>query len=133
MSSSKKTKKPSAAEGGVAVLEPRPETSILSHIGAAASDLLLTSQTAAPPAPVVTPTAADSVWQRGQRITALWGKSEERNTWVSIRGVGWKKLSSASDSANLALTALASHAFQTGRTVDYREESDGMIHEIYVW
>jgi hypothetical protein len=42
-------------------------------------------------------------------------------------------LANASDSANLTLTLLATQALQTDRPVDYREDADGMIHEIYVW
>jgi len=28
---------------------------------------------------------------------------------------------------------LSAHALEKGSVVNYREESDGMIHEIYVW
>lgn len=38
-----------------------------------------------------------------------------------------------SGSPIVALTMLSAHAREKGSTVNYREESDGMIHEMYVW
>lgn len=72
-------------------------------------------------------------WQNNAHITALWSVNQSRNAAVYIQNVGWKKLSTASDSAEVALNALASSAKQTNANVSYREEADGMIHEIYVW
>jgi hypothetical protein len=47
--------------------------------------------------------------------------------------VGWKKLANNSDSAIVALTVLSASARQTQTQVNYRDEADGMIHEMYVW
>ena len=77
--------------------------------------------------------AAAGVWQTNKRVNALWGTNEPRNSWVLIAGVGWKKLAAGTDSSALALTVLASHGKLTQASVDYREESDGFIHELYVW
>jgi hypothetical protein len=77
--------------------------------------------------------AAVGVWQQNKRVSALWGTDESRNSWVLISGIGWKRLSAGSDSAALALTTLASIAKMTQARVDYREESDGCIHELYLW
>lgn len=74
-----------------------------------------------------------AAWLNDKRISALWAINENRNSWVHIGGVGWKKLANNSDSAIVALTYLASHAKQLNCRVDYREEADGMIREIYVW
>jgi hypothetical protein len=63
----------------------------------------------------------------------LWSIAETRNAWVSITGIGWKKLANTHDSALLALTILGAHARQLQTAVDYREEADQMIHELYVW
>jgi hypothetical protein len=76
---------------------------------------------------------AAGVWQTNKRVNALWGTNEPRNTWVMIAGVGWKRLAASTDSSALALTALASLGKLTQARVDYREESDGFIHEMYVW
>lgn len=77
--------------------------------------------------------AAATIWRRNQVINGLWGKNETRNSWISITGIGWKKLANTTDSGITALTILASQALETGRPVDCREEADGMIHEIYLW
>ena len=74
-----------------------------------------------------------TVWNNDKRVTALWTINQNRNSWVYINGVGWKRLSAASDSANLALTLLAAHAKQSQTNYTYRDESDGLIHESYVW
>jgi len=76
---------------------------------------------------------AAGVWQNDKRAIALWGTNEARNSWVLIAGVGWKKLAATTDTAALALTVLAAHGKLTHARVDYREESDGCIHELYVW
>jgi hypothetical protein len=74
-----------------------------------------------------------TAWNNDKRVTALWAINQNRNSWVYINGVGWKRLSTASDSANLALTLLAAHAKQSQTNYTYRDESDGLIHESYVW
>ena len=74
-----------------------------------------------------------TAWNNDKRVTALWSINQSRNSWVYINGVGWKRLSTASDSANLALTLLAAHAKQSQTNYTYRDESDGLIHESYVW
>ena len=87
------------------------------------------------PEPGVLPETIEAagVWQTNKRITAVWGTNEPRNSWVLITGVGWKRLAAGSDSSALALTVLASNGKLTQARVDYREESDGFIHELYVW
>jgi hypothetical protein len=52
---------------------------------------------------------------------------------MGIAGVGWVKLSYGSDSGIAALTVLASHAKALQSPINYRQESDGMVHEIYAW
>ncbi len=88
--------------------------------------------TALPPKDV-TVRAAPSTWRADKRFSALWTRAEDRNSWVAIPGTGWKQLSNSSDSAVVALTMVAAHAFLTEASVTYREEDDGKIHEIYVW
>jgi hypothetical protein len=74
-----------------------------------------------------------TVWVSGKKINALWAINENRNSWVSVAGVGWTKLANNSDTAIVALTILATNARQTQGDVSYRQEADNMIHEIYVW
>ena len=74
-----------------------------------------------------------TAWLGDKRVSALWSINQIRNAWVGIAGIGWKKLSNVSDSGLVALTVLASNAKQTQTRFDYRDEADGMIHEVYLW
>ena len=84
-------------------------------------------------AQAVSASASASVWQYGKKINALWSINENRNSWVGVTGVGWVKLANNNDTAIVALTMLGADAKLTQGTVNYRQESDGMIHEMYVW
>jgi len=77
--------------------------------------------------------ASATVWVNGKKINALWSINENRNSWVGVTGVGWVKLANNNDTAIVALTMLGADAKITQGTVNYRQESDGMIHEMYVW
>jgi len=82
------------------------------------------------PAPTVSVTGT---WQTGVTVDALWSINQVRNAFMRVVVVGWVKLYNGSDGAFTALTTLASQARQTGRPVNYRQEADGMAHEIYLW
>ncbi len=77
--------------------------------------------------------AGITAWLSDKRITGVWSINQNRNSWVHVNGVGWRKLANNSDTAVVALTVLGSHARQTQTRVDYREEADGLLHEMYVW
>jgi len=74
-----------------------------------------------------------TAWNNNKRASALWGINQNRNSWVYVPGVGWKKFANNSDSAVVALTMLAANAKQSQGNYSYRDEADGMIHETYVW
>ncbi len=88
-------------------------------------------------APSLQPAASVGVgvtaWLNDKRITGLWSLNQNRNSWIYVNGIGWKKLANNSDSAIVALSMLSAHAREKDSAVNYREESDGMIREIYVW
>ena len=77
--------------------------------------------------------AAAALWRNNVRIDGLWSIDETRNAWVSVAGVGWRKIYNGRDGAFQALVSLLSQARQTNRTVNLREEADGMIYEVYLW
>jgi hypothetical protein len=77
--------------------------------------------------------AATGTWHAGATVDALFIVDEVRNAWARIVNIGWKKIFNGSDGSFTALITLASQARQTGKTITYREEADGMIHEIYLW
>ena len=88
-------------------------------------------------APTLRPQSAGSgggtgtKWLSGVHITAVWSINQDRDACVYVDTTGWVKLSNASDSGIVALTLLATLARLTKEAVTCRQESDGMIHEIY--
>ena len=105
----------------------------------------LTAQAAVEMGPVLTPPGvsiqgeaevAESItgtWRQNVTVTALWSINETRNAWVHLQNIGWKKIFNSRDGAFTTLVTLASQAKQTNRPITCREESDGMIYEIYLW
>jgi hypothetical protein len=77
--------------------------------------------------------AVTATWRSNQTVTALWSTNEIRNAWMYVVNLGWRKIYNGRDHAFTALVTLASQARQTGRPVTFREEADGMVHEIYLW
>lgn len=78
-------------------------------------------------------TGVAGTWRSGMHVTAMWSINETRNAWMYVAGLGWRKLYNGRDGAFMALVALAGQARQTGHQVAFREEADGMVHEIYLW
>lgn len=74
-----------------------------------------------------------ATWLSDKRINALWSINENRNVWISMDGIGWKKLADNSDSAIMALTILSSYARLMQARYDGLESDDGKITECYVW
>lgn len=74
-----------------------------------------------------------TAWQSDKRIVALFSSADPRNVWVAVGGVGWKRLFNANDSALEAMAIIVAHAKQLNSPVNYREEADGLIHEVYAW
>lgn len=72
-------------------------------------------------------------WHNGVTVDALWAVNEVRNAWMRVVGTGWKKLYNGRDGAFTALAILAAQARETGKPINYREEADGMVYEIYLW
>lgn len=77
--------------------------------------------------------AVTGTWQTGVTVTALWSINEVRNAWFHGSGIGWRKIYNGRDGSFRALVALAAHARQTGRPINFRQEADGMVYEIYAW
>ena len=126
---------PEAATGdGVEVGATRPSELMAEELlaGAEATAVAGGAPALAPPAAALAEEGV-TAWLSDKRVSGLWSIDEVRNSWVAITGVGWKKLHNTSDSALTALTMLGAHARQMSCRVDYREEADGMIHEMYVW
>ncbi|MCW2607994.1 MAG: hypothetical protein JWO60_2687 [Frankiales bacterium] len=85
-----------------------------------------------PPGSALRATGITAV-QSDRRISALWVNAATRNAYMHVTGIGWRRLNPANDWAWSAMVALASQARQTGCRIDYRDEADGLVHEIYLW
>jgi hypothetical protein len=136
------SKTPAAAAAGRAtsqagMTEPKPPTDAqlaasLAQTGAGAEPTQLPPGVAGAEA-VAAATAVTGTWQTGITVTALWSINEIRNAWFYSPNVGWRKLYNGKDGAFTALVTLAAQARQTNRQINFREEADGMVYEIYLW
>ena len=77
--------------------------------------------------------AGVAAWNNGKKITALWSINQNRNSWVHIDGVGWRRLANNSTAPSWQCRSSEPTLGEKATTVNYRDEADGMIHEIYVW
>lgn len=130
-----------ARETNVEVAKPRELTegeramTAQAHAGASAFPSLT------PPgiATGVSAIGAGTTWQADARVTALWSINQNCNAWMytwnrpTNSNIGWVKLPTTSESGCVALNMLASSARLTQTRLDYRQESDGLVHEIYLW
>jgi hypothetical protein len=76
------------------------------------------------------------MWQNGKNITGLWTINQNRNAWVYVNGLGWRKLAHDDDSVFTAMLAVCTSAYEQNRSVNFREVGVGgniEIHEIYSW
>jgi hypothetical protein len=122
---------------------PELSSEQLSQIARKGTAAAATTSVASAAAPSLSPSeavprvgAVGTTWQSNAQVSALWSINQDRNSWVYITNVqnpGWQKLSTASESAVVAMTMLGAHLKQTQTIINYRTEADGMIHEMYVW
>jgi hypothetical protein len=89
--------------------------------------------TLTPPAEAGAGAEGISAWLNNTRIVRLWSNGANMNSWISIEGVGWRRLHPANESAVVAMTMMAAHARAHNRLVNVRIEPDNQVHEIYVW
>ena len=73
------------------------------------------------------------LWLTNKQVDALYSTYASRFSWMHVAGATWRRFSPVSDSGVAALALLAAHARDRGRPVNYREEADQLIHEMYVW
>ncbi len=126
----------SQTSGGNTMSDSIPTLIPGTSVGGSDNGSVSAGATAAPslgPNTAAQSSGGQTVWNNGKRAAALWGINQNRNSWVYVNGVGWKKLANNSDSAVVALTILAANAKQAQGDYNYRDEADGMIHETYVW
>lgn len=77
--------------------------------------------------------AVTATWQSNVHVSGMWSINQDRNAWVYLDTVGWRKLSDASESGLVAMNMIAAHAYQLGATASLYEGDDGRIEQLYVW
>jgi len=107
----------------------------IEDLGAAAVTVVVEPRIGPPGSATALAAQGDGItaWRSDTRIGALWSNNAARNSFVYVNGVGWKKLGGMTDLAHLGLLQLARLARDTNARVDYRDEADGLIHEMYLW
>jgi hypothetical protein len=105
---------------------------------AAAGGVLLAGSASASTAPSLRPTttaagAVTATWQSNAHVSGMWSINQDRNAWVYLDTVGWRRLSDASESGLVAMNMIAAHAYQQGVTSNLYEGDDGRIAQLYVW
>jgi hypothetical protein len=83
--------------------------------------------------PMMNRQVANAAWHDNATVAGLWSINEDRNSWLYLNGDGWKKLSVASPSGVVALTMLASHAYEKGAISAVYEGDDAQVSQLYVW
>jgi len=73
-------------------------------------------------------------WQTDKKVLGLWSIcSDQRNAFMYVDGIGWRKFADNSDSAIMAFNIIASHAKVTGKGAYFYEGDDGKVNTLYVW
>jgi C1A family cysteine protease len=75
---------------------------------------------------------AETGWERNQRVVGLWTINEDRNAWVYVQGMGWRKISPDNDNIFFDMLTQLIAAKGGNRPVDFRQEGS-VIKEIYVF
>jgi hypothetical protein len=123
-----------AGNGAGTVEAPRELEDLATELmaGAGTAGTLEAEPTLQPPVAAVTGDGI-GLWVSNKQIDALYSTSTARFSWMHVAGGVWRRFSPASDSGVAALALLAAHARDRGRPVNYREEADQLVHEMYVW
>lgn len=120
---------------GTAVEAPRDLDELTSDLIAGAADAGAGTLEAEPTLQPSAGAAVDGVglWQTNKQVDALYATYAARYSWMHVASGPWRRFAPTSDSGVAALALLAAHARDRGRPVNFREEADQLIHEMYVW
>ena len=121
--------------GAAGVAAPPRELPDLARdlMAGAAATTIEAEPTLQPPAAAAVTGDGVGLWVTNKQIDALYSTYAARFSWMHVAGSVWRRFSPVSDSGVAALALLAAHARDRGRPVNYREEADQLVHEMYVW
>ena len=71
-------------------------------------------------------------WVHNRMITHLWSYDAATGVWVWVDGIGWKRLSPASEHGHSHMCLLATLATDRNLPVDYHEDAAGQIDQLLV-
>ncbi len=77
--------------------------------------------------------AAAAGWQTDKKVQGLWNNCVDRNGYMYVEGLGWRKFADNSDSAMIAFNIIAAHAKSIGKGANFYEGDDGKVNTLYVW
>lgn len=104
--------------------------------------LLGTSDTTGAPLPTMQPPGESSASAEedsaaatitGQLITALFSDAANRNVWLAINGVGWRKVSQTSDTGATSIAMIGALAKAMGRAPVMNDDASGLVQDIVLW
>ncbi len=75
---------------------------------------------------------AETGWERNKRIVGLWTINQNRNAWVYVQNMGWRKISPDNDNIFFDMLAQLIAAKACGCRVDFYQEN-GVIKQVYVF
>jgi C1A family cysteine protease len=71
-------------------------------------------------------------WVNNRKVIGLWAINEDRNAWVYIEGLGWRKISPDNDNIFLNMLGQLAAAKAAGRLVNVYQVN-GVITQLYVF
>ncbi len=74
----------------------------------------------------------DLVWVKNARIDGLWAINQDRNAFVHVKGLGWRRVSRDNDNIFFDMLVQLVAAKAGNRPVNFRQEN-GVIKELYVF
>ncbi|HAA27705.1 MAG TPA: peptidase [Cyanobacteria bacterium UBA11369] len=72
------------------------------------------------------------IWRNNVKIRGLWAINQDRNAWVYVNGLGWRKISPANDNIFFNMLVQLAAAKAGDRSVNFLEQL-GVVKQIYVW
>ncbi len=86
-----------------------------------------------PPSSLAQGSYAAAGWQNDKKVQGQWNNCVDRNGYMYVEGLGWRKFADNSDSAMIAFNIIAAHAKAIGKGVNFYEGDDGKVTTLYVW
>ena len=74
----------------------------------------------------------DNYWITGKKVVGFWANSDNRNAWVYLSDVGWKKISPNNDNGFINILTELVAAKTSGATVNVYIEN-GLLQTLYVF